>query len=198
MKKSWPRGTQFPNFLSFQSVKTTLCHVHSFMFVLLWAVLQLRTWSAKFTTSAAFSMNSDWPWYHINDMAFHCQPWLTMIWPWWLTMVCSNVLTMVHSWPWSKNTWANVRVVDKSVLWSRGVDFQLKKSYNFQAWLSEFDNYSNKTGKQTIDGYKITAKQQQTNHYNFTFWRPITSWQNWPIQTKTRGINTIIWWRLFT
>ena len=26
-----------------------------------------------------------------------------------------------------------------------------------------------------------------------TFWRPITSQQNWPIRTKTRDINTIIW-----
>ena len=32
----------------------------------------------------------------------------------------------------------------------------------------------------------------------FMFWWPITSLQNWPIRTKTRDINTIIWWRLFT
>ena len=32
----------------------------------------------------------------------------------------------------------------------------------------------------------------------FTFWRPITSRQNWPDKTTTRGINTNIWRRLFT
>ena len=51
-----------------------------------------------------------------------------------------------------------------------------------------------KQNRQTNNKWIKTAKQQLSNHYTtFRFWWPITSQQNWPIQTQTRGINTIIW-----
>ena len=41
------------------------------------------------------------------------------------------------------------------------------------------------------------SNSNRTITTTFTFWRPITSRQNWPIRTKIRVINTIIWRRLF-
>ena len=53
------------------------------------------------------------------------------------------------------------------------------------------------TPQQTIDGSKITANNSRTITATFTFWQPNPSRQNWPIQITTRGINAIIWRRLF-
>ena len=51
-----------------------------------------------------------------------------------------------------------------------------------------------KRNRQT-NASRITAKQQSTIYYNFH----VLTTNQWPIQTKTRSINTgIFWWRVFT
>ena len=63
----------------------------------------------------------------------------------------------------------------------------------------------------TNDSYMTTRNRQTDNRRIenskkinwpittiFTFWGPMTKRQNWPIRSKTGGINTIIWRRLFT
>ena len=57
------------------------------------------------------------------------------------------------------------------------------------------------SGKKTIISHQCVFVVMNSNNnrpitMTFTFWRPITLWQHWPIRTKT--INTIIWRRLFT
>ena len=49
-----------------------------------------------------------------------------------------------------------------------------------------------------INCKKVTVKEQATNHYNFHVLTTNHITTNWPIQTTTRGINTIIRQSLFT
>ena len=116
-------------------------------------------------------------------------------------------MTITTQWTDQLTSWANLKLnwlflnpINGSYLFSKLENARLREFL--------FQNPWNKTIYECIFEnndccYTVQCWNQGTiglfdRSITAAFWRPITSWQNWPIRTKIRDINTIIWRWLFT